>query len=76
MVMYNFIRFTHTPAQNKNQILTEHNQYISELLNVVTAGNLWSEGSILITHGESDIIMSDPAIKSGLLIADSKVMDC
>lgn len=72
MVMYNFIRFTGNPVQNEKQILTEHNQYVSQLLNVVTAGNLGPSGSILITHGESDIVTSDPAINSGILTADNK----
>jgi uncharacterized protein YciI len=71
MVMYTFIRFTGNPSQNEKQILTEHNQYVSQLPNVVTVGSLGQSGSILITRGESDIT-TDPAIKSGLLTADNK----
>jgi uncharacterized protein YciI len=71
MVMYTFIRFTGNPSQNEKQILTEHNQYVSQLPNVVTVGSLGQSGSILITRGESDIT-TDPAIKRGLLTADNK----
>lgn len=74
MVTYNFIRFTCGDTHNAKHTLTEHNEYISQLNNVVTAGNFGSTGSILIMGGEGYVTSSDPAIKSGRLTAENKTL--
>jgi uncharacterized protein YciI len=74
MVTYNFVRFTFDVTENSKHALTEHNEYISQLNNVVAAGNFGLTGSILIIGGEGDVTKSDPAIKSGLLTAENKTL--
>jgi uncharacterized protein YciI len=74
MVTYNFIRFKMTSAQNPDEVLKEHHEFIKGFDNIITAGNFGATGSLLITKGtyKQEDTASDPAVKKGTLIVESK----
>jgi uncharacterized protein YciI len=74
MVTYNFIRFKMTSAQDPDEILKEHHEFIKGFDNIITAGNFGATGSLLITKGDykQEDTVSNPAVRKGALTVESK----